>query len=200
MAGKITFIALALMLCMIAPLRAENSVQLDCPVWLPVPSQDTTIRIPVYISNDDSLGATTLGFQINSNMIFPIGIDTVGSIVPNPFSLRQLIIGRKIQVGFTTIGDIPYVPPQQGGLLVSIVCSVPAGHWELPITIDTTFVPPAGYFMYSCLIDGLVTTVFPDYQDCEPFNIYIGDCADSDGDGFGEPGVPGDDCPDDNYS
>ncbi|MCK4656488.1 MAG: thrombospondin type 3 repeat-containing protein, partial [candidate division Zixibacteria bacterium] len=90
---------------------------------------------------------------------------------------------------------IPSTPTKIGDLILKVkdIERLPP---TFTIEVDSSFFPPAGTFKYSVYAgagfqpefsDGIITVNNP-----------INTCIDSDGDGYGDPGNPGNECPDDN--
>lgn len=138
---------------------ATNRVRIDCPVTIDSPGQDTTITVDFYITNDQNLGAFTLGFQYNSSQVeitdiisgtaIPPGTEAQVSPVP---TLNQALV-----LWYDGSAQNP-LTPKTDALAFSLVLSVLAGAPAQSINIDSTFVEPAGYWLFA----------FPEGKDARP--------------------------------
>jgi len=122
----------------------------------PLPAQ---ITIPVYAFADDSLGGFALGFTDNSERLI---IDTViinddafppgesafiyGSLFPN----EQVLVGGLDFTPFTPWGN--WTPAER---IFDLVFDLDPDTPDTIITIDSTFVPPCGKWLFTATMGGI---------------------------------------------
>lgn len=150
---------------------STNKVRLNCPVNIATPQSDTTIRLDVYITNDVSIGAFSLGFHWSSNDVQIVGLEagpalSLGAnIYGTPYPASHLFLAGWIEFDPTKV-----ITPKNDVHLISLLLSVPAGTSPQSIDIESAFVPPAGDFIFSLVGGGTVT---PTYLDCGTSDVVI---------------------------
>jgi hypothetical protein len=148
-----------------------NKVRLDCPVTIATPQVDTTIRLDVYITNDVSISAFSLGFHWSSDDVGIVGLEpgpalAVGAnIYGAPYPASHLFLA-----GWIEYDPAKVITPKNDVLLISLLMSVPAGTSPQSIDIESAFVPPAGDFIFSPVGGGTIT---PTYLDCGTTDVVI---------------------------
>jgi hypothetical protein len=158
----------------------NNHVDIGCPLEVVIRQEDDSIGLPVYLTNDAALKSLSLGFRCNSAVAEITGLDTAGTIVPDAMGLiYKLVPGEnKLLLGYIGLDDIS---PQEEGLLATLWITITGGTPEQTIDLDSTFVSPAGEFIFSASDGG---TIIPDYYDCGSSEIAIINyiCGDADAD------------------
>lgn len=156
---------------------AENRTILECPIEVPVVDGDS-VAVPIYFSNDIALGAFTQGFTWDSDSLYVSSVDFSNSfhIGSNGYAnatLRNDL--KKVLIGWVDFSSLVPIPPQDSGLMCVIYFQVPIGTPDQCVNIDSSFVPPAGTFVFSPTTGGSIT---PNYYDCSVGDIIIGDVDD----------------------
>jgi hypothetical protein len=165
-----------------------------------------TISLPIHISNDDTISALSVGFQLTSNDITITSVDFTGSVLQGEgmgwVSISPSAGGASdstvVLIGWWANSYPRLLKPQQGGLLATITLTVPPGTPNQIVSLDSAFVPPGGEFIFSRKSGG---TIRPQYIHCNSRDIIVGynlPCVDSDSDGYGDPGHPENNCMTDN--
>ncbi len=160
-----------------APLFAENRVIIDCPVLHPVVDGDS-LGISIYYSNDVPLGGLTLGFHYNSDDIECTSVDYSNSYWMSSHNTTMPSFAPTLNlvlVGWADFTGMAPIPPQDSGLLCVLWFQVPVGTSPQCVDIDSSFVPPAGQFIFAPQAGGEIT---PNYYDCGPGDINIGNVPD----------------------
>jgi len=151
-----------------------------------------SLKIPIYISNSDSLGGFTLGFHYTTGGIEITSVNTSGTILPIYYQsylestfypgLNQVLVGWWSYAG--------PLAPQSGGLLLYLNAQFPSGNPPSSINLVPDFVSPAGYFIFAPSAGGII---HPEFYVCSggisgiKFNDVNENCVrDS-----GEVGLPG---------
>ncbi len=164
------------------------------------------IRLPVHISNEDTISALSIGFRLTSNDMTIIAVDFTGSVLRDVdtslVSISPSTGGASdstvVLIGWFTTMPSKVLRPQQDGLLATLTLAVPPGTPNQYVNLDSAFVPPGGEFIFMRKWAG---TIRPQYIHCDSADIIVGDsvsCIDSDSDGWGDPGHPENQCADDN--
>jgi hypothetical protein len=181
--GRIITVAVfALVLFLQAPASAEpekepaNLIRLACPGEIGIPSRDTTVTVDVYISNDRSIGGLSLGFRYSGQGIeikevtgsaeLPKGGKVITNISPEK---QEILLGW---IDFT--GKMP-LPAGKDLKAFTFTFAIAKGTKAQQINIDSTFVMPAGYWVFSPNGGGQVV---PAYSDCGKADIIIGKLED----------------------
>jgi hypothetical protein len=169
-----------------------NSVTLGCPVQVPLPITDS-VPLPVYISNDKTLVALSLGFSYNSDLVHITSVDTTGTVLPSGWNiaLSQPSDGEYVHaisdsnivmiVGWTSeLGRGEFLQAQLDGLLATLWIQIDPGAINHTVDIDSAFLYPAGEFIFCPIGRGAIV---PDYFDCGTADLIIGGyiCGDADG-------------------
>jgi hypothetical protein len=159
------------------PLLAENKVVVDCPTAVPAPDGDS-VGIPIYFSNDVELGGLSIGFHYNSDDVECTSIDYSGSYWIDSHGFQSPLYlpdQNMVLVGWVDFSGSQAIPIQDGGLMCVLWFQIPAGTSPQCVDIDSTFVPPAGDFLFA-LTDG--SDLIPNYYDCGAGDINIGNMPD----------------------
>ena len=165
-------------------LQAENSVRIECPITNPVVDGDS-IPIKVFITNDVPLFSFSIGLHWDRS---EVAITTVkkgpdfqaGCI----FKGVPLPAQQKVLVGMLNLMPGEGWEPLVEAHVATLYMRVPLGTPPMWVNIDSTFVPPAGYFIFDPWAGG---AIYPDYIDCGTKDIRIGTgavCGDVDGSGM----------------
>lgn len=152
---------------------AGNEVIIDCPLNIDVPAETDTINVNVYWSNDQPVSGFSLGFHYDSDLITVVGRSTTGSQVPNPaFFTPALVdpVNHFILVGWADYTAANPIPVTTNGFMFSLQFEIPAGVDPHCVDIDSSFVPPAGYWVFSLPSGG---QLMPNYVDCD-WDLVIG--------------------------
>lgn len=157
-----------------------TNLTIECPIEFDPPSQDTVIDIPIYASNVDTLGGFSLGFHYNSDMVEIDSVNAWGSVIPTTIPLPgfppilSLVAYPDSNIYLVGWYDSDFkhpILPQTDGYWFTLKMSVKAGIGSSCIEIDSTFVPPAGDFIFSPSRGGQIT---PDFINCGGQTINIG--------------------------
>jgi parallel beta-helix repeat protein len=174
-----------------------NSVTLGCPVEVPLPVTDS-VPLPIYISNDTTLVALSLGFSYDSDLVHVTSIDTTGTVLPSGWNiaLSQPSDGEYVHAisdsnilliaGWTPeLGEKrEFLQAQLDGLLATLWIQIddPGAAYHA-VDIDSAFLYPAGEFIFCPVGRG---AILPDYYDCGTADLIIGDYVCGDADASGE--------------
>ena len=195
-----------------AVLTAANRITVASDPASPVKNNNTSIEIIFSWENDVLIQGITNGHIFNTSGNVVCEIDS-GSAAIVPGSRFEGALGWNFRYDVDPndsilVGGI-YIPgtydaipvgPLAEAWTMSISLAFTGGTQESDtghICIDTGYIPPGGYWIWD---DGS-GNIQPSYNDgggayCIEIIPYI--CVDSDGDGYGDPGNPGNECPDDN--
>ncbi len=156
------------------------TLTIGCPIEFDPPSQDTVIDIPIYASHTDTLGGFSLGFHYNSDLVEIDSVNAWGSVIPTTIPLPgfppllNLVAYPADNIYFVGWYDSDFkhpILPQNDGYWFTLKMSVKAGIGSSCIEIDSTFVPPAGDFIFSPSRGGQIT---PEFVNCDGQTINIG--------------------------
>ena len=160
----------------------NNYVKIDCPLTIESGDTDDSLAIEIYINNDVELSAFAIGLSYNSDDVEVTSIDMTGSVLPQPFNLFYKLLpdSNQLLLGYVPVDETLSI--QSEGLIATLWIRIPAGISGQTINIDSTFVGPAGDFIFSPLSGG---TIIPGYVDCGTEDITIVDyiCGDVNDDG-----------------
>jgi hypothetical protein len=173
----ILFFALASVLFAAPGLLAENRIMLDCPVAVPSPDGDS-VPVYVYYGNDVELGGLSIGFHYDSDDIECTSVDYSQSYWMSNHGVTSPVYRPEwnmVLVGWFDFTAVEPIPPQDSGLFCILWFQVPAGTTPQCVNIDSTFVPPAGEFIFSPAAGGQLT---PNYYDCSTGDMNIGNMPD----------------------
>ena len=159
----------------IAPnaLFAANTVRLGCPVDKPVVDGDS-VAIPVYITNDVTLGGFSLGFSYNSNDVEVTSVQQGPGLVTGGFGnfLTQFKPAEnKLLTGwlnFTPASPMPVHATEV--LLFTLWVKIPIGTPAQCVNFDSAFVSPGGFFLFSPQAGGNLNV---EYSDCGTSELNI---------------------------
>ncbi|MCK4857618.1 MAG: carboxypeptidase-like regulatory domain-containing protein [candidate division Zixibacteria bacterium] len=154
------------------PSSTTNQIRIECPVNVPVPIQDTTIAIDVYITSDVNIGGFSLGFHYDSEDVEIIDATPGPALPPDPLLLTTFIPADNLAlIGFVDFSGVTPITPQNDTKLFSLIMRIPAGISSQWIDIDSSFVPPVSQFMLAPQGGG---TIYPSYHDCGSADIHVG--------------------------
>jgi len=147
--------------------------------------------VDLYIKNTKALAALSipLSFGCQTSNITCDSISFVNSIVIEAPVNEQIIdaLNNKVLLGISHLNSCdPIIDPGEEGLLASLWFTVTESSEVQYITIDITDYPPSNIFIFS--------------EHNNPYIPVYTYCVDSDGDGYGDPSVSSNTCPDDNCS
>jgi len=171
---KTYFLLITLALLLIPTLaNADNIIRLDCPIDVPTPDGDSVL-IPVYITNDVSIGAFTLPLNWNSTDVVITSFDLTGSCLPMGmqfmFTMTIYPGEQKVLPGSIDFSGVSPLTPQNDALLFSMWAQIPTGASQQCVDIDTGFIAPAGTWVFAKQGGG---NAYPDYVDCGVGDIVI---------------------------
>ena len=159
------------------PLLAENKVVVDCPIAVPSPDGDS-VGVPIYFSNDSEVSGLSIGFHYNSDDIECTSVDYSGSYWIDSHGFQSPLYvpdQNMVLIGWVDFSGAQPIPVQDGGLMCVLWFQIPAGTSPQCVDIDSSFVPPAGDFVFA-LPSGSALT--PNYYDCGAGDINIGNMPD----------------------
>lgn len=163
-----------------ASAQATGNVTITCPIEFDPPSQDTVIDIPIYCSNSVNLGGFSLGFHYNSDMVEIDSVNAWGSVIPTTIPLPGFPpilsvvpdpANNLILVGWYDADFQHPIIAQEDGYWFTLKMSVKTGIGSACVDVDSSFAPPAGYFIMSPSTGGQIT---PTFTDCGSQDINIG--------------------------
>lgn len=158
---------------------SPDSLKIGCPIEFEAPTQDTVIDIPIYATNVENLGGFSLGFHYNSDMVEIDSVNAWGSVIPTTIPLPGfppiLNVVTKPDSNLILIGwydsDFQHpILPHTDGYWFTLKMSVKAGISPSCIDIDSSFVPPAGDFIFSPSSGGQLT---PEFINCGTCDVHI---------------------------
>ncbi len=162
-----------------ASAQAQDNLTIGCPIEFEAPAQDTVIDIPIYATNVENLGGFSLGFHYNSDMVEIDSVNAWGSVIPTTIPLPgfppilNVVAYPDQNIFFVGWYDNDFkhpILPNTDGYWFTLKMSVKAGISPSCIDIDSTFVPPAGDFIFSPSTGGQIT---PEFIDCGTCDVHI---------------------------
>ncbi len=174
---------------------APDSIVVEDTVAFASPLMSRAFLVRVSMRNDAELCGGTFGFKYSSGDIQLDSVNWLGSAAEH-LVYRPVVINtatRTFAFGFAKLGESSGVLPGDS-LLVTLWFTIKTGASAQSILIDSSFVPPAAYFL-SSLCDA--STFVAQFQ----FGtVNLGVCKDSDQDGYGDSDYSGNTCLLDNCS
>jgi hypothetical protein len=170
---------LTLLIIPAASAQSSDSLRIGCPIEFEAPSQDTVIDIPVYATNVENIGGFSLGFHYNSDLVEIDSVNAWGSVIPTTIPIPGFppILNvvtypddNLILVGWYDSDFQHPITPHSDGYWFTMKMSVKAGISPSCIDIDSSFVPPAGDFIFSPSVGGQLT---PEYINCGTCDVHI---------------------------
>jgi hypothetical protein len=143
---------------------AGNTIKMGCK---PYSGDGDSVAIPIYLDNTLAVNGFSLGFHYPSNNIEITSVSTSGSVAYNSYFLTKFVPGsNQVLVGWLdqSTGQSRSINAQSDGLLFTLYARILSGSPDQFIDLDSTFVAPAGDFMFSTLSG----PVRPEYVSCEP--------------------------------
>ena len=209
---RISIILVLTLLCMTAIVTAANRVIVTSNPPSPVKNNNDSIEMIFSWENDVLVQGLTTGHMFSTTGNVVCEIDS-GSASIEAGSRFENALGWNFRYDGTPydsilVGGI-YIPGTYEGMPVGAL----ADAWRMTLSlsftggtqesdtghicVDTGFIPPGGYWIWD---DG-TGNISPSFNDgagafCIEIIPYI--CVDADDDGYGDPGNPGNECPDDN--
>jgi len=172
--SKAGLFALVFVLLTSSAALADNVIRIGCPIDVPTPDGDSVL-IPVYITNDVSIGAYTLPFNWNSTDVVITSYDLTGTCMPTMMQFMFMLTifpgEQKVLPGAIDFSGVNPITPQDNALLFSMWAQIPADTEPQCVDIDTGFIAPAGTWVFSKQSGG---NVYPAYVDCGIGDIVIG--------------------------
>lgn len=174
----LTFVIVSAMVLMLqlaviaADKPAGNVLRLDCAGQIDIPQKDTVVGVTAFLSSEQNVGGFSLGFQytgegINVKEVTPTeNLPKAGQFIVNVDSSNHTVLVG--WVDFT--GQMP-IPKSSDLEVFTINFGVPQGARAQQVTIDSTFIEPAGHWVFS-LKDG--GSGKPAFINCEGAAITIG--------------------------
>lgn len=158
-------------------LPAANQIRLGTPVIQNPLSVGDSIEIPVYVTNDTLLGAFTLGFKWNTThlKVTSTNLDNWPGTALQLGGWQELFFGgdtSMVLIGWIDLsGKRPFAKHTSEVELCRLNAVVqPGAVWEC-VDFDTTFVPPAGAFIFAPKVGDKIV---PDYVDAGAVDVIIG--------------------------
>jgi pimeloyl-ACP methyl ester carboxylesterase len=151
---------------------AVNEVRIECPVVSPTAVAGDSIAIKVHITNDVNLGAFVLGFHYNSDMVEITSV-LKGPVIPTGTTFKKTFVplSNQVLIGYVDMsgGDAPIIP-QTDGLAFTLYMKLLPGVTAHCVDIDSTYIPPAGPFIFSPVAGYMIR---PAYVDCGICDVVI---------------------------
>ena len=162
---------------------ALNQVRIECPAVSATAVAGDSIAIKVHLTNDDNLGAFTLGFHYNSNMVQITRVTAgpmITALTENGGIFKKTLVpaSNEVLAGWYDSGSDAPLLPQVDGLAFTFYLKLLPGVTAHCVDIDSVYVPPAGPFIFAPVAGGKIT---PEYSDCGTQDVKIGltDCPSS---------------------
>jgi hypothetical protein len=179
--SKVLFLTMLVIACQFtfgsSGLPAANQIRIDCPAPVTTIVPGDSIQIPVRIVNDTLLAAFSLGFEWNSSQVKITSVDWTGSIITGTQlgGVQEMYPGgdtNVILIGWIDLsGKKPLAKHLTEGLLCTFNMLVLDGATPQCIDIDSTYVPPAGAFIFSPKVGN---KIIPNYADCGTSDVILG--------------------------
>ncbi len=209
-----------------APIYAQDVGTLDtcryepsATIWQLDSDADSMFSIELWAWTDVDIKGTSLGFKLTTSTGGGLGLDdsliAVDTFIfsPETDTLPFVVFTRSVldqnaypgsadwgyngySVGLLSTESIIFrknEPTKIGDLYLKILDPSSVSD-TFEIAIDSSFFPPAGSFKFS---PAAGTGYSPQFVDAI-ITVQRSICVDSDGDGYGDPGHPENDCPEDN--
>jgi hypothetical protein len=129
-----------------------DTIRVVLPSIAPYPD---SMAVPIYIWNDEPVGAFTLGFTSVDECELISSVSTTGGVIPTAPAGSFYVTYRPdlhaVLTGwiedFSTISPIPASPTSKARLLLTLYVRYTSPGCEHHFRLDSTFVPPAGSFV-----------------------------------------------------
>ena len=221
MSKKLIMITLfVLTILSLASVQAQDTVivKMKYPTDVWVYNSDTQLAVESYVYTNADLDASTITFSPNRNLVTIDSLvwsDTMtalmsGKMFSTSYVRNDTIIQSKIYT-FATAGFIVDFIQNLDGTVIAAgtdtiqfatiymtlkADSIPAYEYqEIDFFLDSTFIPPTTDFIFWLHRDGSAIT--PEYI-TDTISLVYTDCIDTDQDGYGNPDIATNTCPDDN--
>ena len=159
-----------------ADLPAADQVRIECPAVSLTAVAGDSIAIKVHLTNDANLGAFTLGFHYNSDMVRITSIKAaalITDLTENGGIFKKTFVpaSNEVLVGWYDSGSDAPLLPQADGLAFTLYMKLLPGVTAHCVDIDSVYIPPAGPFIFAPVVGGKIT---PEYVDCGTADVIIG--------------------------
>ncbi|MFH2055221.1 MAG: Ig-like domain-containing protein [bacterium] len=155
----------------------QDRVILECPAAITNPATDTAVPVKVnYTIGNVPAGGFSLGFHYDSDIIEVDSISKIGTHLPQALFFTPTKIdldSNTILAGYADFTGVMPIPAGDSGLAFTLWFTVPGGTTDHCVDIDSSFVPPAGQFIFA-QTSGSIT---PAYIDCGTEDLTIGTCS-----------------------
>lgn len=164
---------LCLSVILSVPAPAENSINLECPVYSADGSLDS-VGIRVFLANDSNLANFTLSFEINTDkFVFSSARPSMLIMQPVPlcaFIWHVFSWGRQIAVAGYVPTDLAYYPSSPTPIHVFTMWFRPVVPFDGDcVDIDTCYIDNGYYTRF--MIHRTYKIVHPEYNDCDTCDI-----------------------------
>ncbi len=158
---------------------SNNFVKLECPLNAPINPGDS-IEIKVYIANSVPLGGLSWGFKYNTDF-FELTSAKAGPALTIPGGFGSFLVQAKpadnqLLIGwlnFMPLAPLPVNAPGNPGHLASLYLRRLPGATDGCINIDSSFVPPAGFNLFTPQSSGdIIESV--GWVDCGTEDVIVG--------------------------
>jgi hypothetical protein len=157
-----------------------DTVRIGCPFEIATIVPGDSIMVPIYVWNDEILGAFTFGFKFDSTALEIVTktYDTTGSVIPKGGVIKETVIdtipGQYLFGWIDVTGElenrIPVNTTDKAKLFVTLNFKVKSTATPMHIVIDSAFYPPKGKFVLST---DLGASVKPQYVHCPQGDIML---------------------------
>ncbi len=170
-----------------AVVRAENSVHIECPVYVSEGSSDS-IGIRVFVANDSALHVYTLGFWLYTDE-FVFTSATPGPAIMYPSQNGQILAhvfppGNQITFAwFKILPEMPYPPHPEPAHAFTLWIRSTSSYNGGCADLDSGYVQHDCYWRF--MVHGSYRIISPDYYDCDTCDITgeVFSCGDFDASG-----------------
>lgn len=168
----IAVIFMMLVVLSVVTADAENSINLECPVFAPEGSTDS-VGVRVFLANDSNLANWTLSFRLDTDKYVFSSATPAPSITQPPICLfiwRVFGWGRQIAVAGAVPTDMAYYPSRPTPVHVFTLWFQTVGPYDGEcIDIDTCYIDPGCYTQF--MIYKTHRLMHPDFNDCDSCEI-----------------------------
>ncbi len=151
-----------------------NSVDLGCPLILHDPYADS-IAIPIYVTNDTTIQAISLGFTHNSHNLEITSVSFAGSFTSTEVGRGYTVdpVNNEVKIYWNSAYD--FRTPQSGGLFATMWAQYTPDIINHIVDIEPVFISPSTEFLFCVFGDysdpgGVLT---PTYNDCGGRDIIV---------------------------
>jgi hypothetical protein len=155
-----------------------DTVRVGCPIERGTIYPGDSIKVPIYIWNDEILGAFSLGFAFDSTeleIVTKKTYDTTGSAIPvnsRSYIFENVLMAGRYLIGWADFSAENLLPVHTTAtLLITMNFKVKSTATPMHIVIDSAWYPPGGKFILTPYSPS--TKVKPQYAHCPEGDIML---------------------------